>query len=775
MSKARKSPDTSVKEARAPEKINASTNNIPALDGWKGPKRRQPSPWKVQPHGRRPGDNRQAENEYFYYDEDGELYLKVERFPDRPNGNKDIAQSHWDRKEKCWKLGTKRLCKIPYMLDEIIKAPADQPIFICEGEKDAESVFDLEGGGLIATTNTNGAGNWSPELNRWFKGKKIVYIMEDNDAPGRRHALMVARQLVDIVETVKIVRLPKLPEHEDVSWWIEQGHGKEELLAYAEASAVYEKRVAIDIRSGETPEIARKIEEAMIAAELPILKRAGQLVEPIWHDVRDQNGRTLKVCGFRTPTWLNLAELVSKHAVSCFQRRKNGETFSVDPPAKVMQTILERGHWGFPAVVGILNSPTMRPDGSLLTEPGYDDATQLWHQPAENIELPEILEQPGKVEAEAALALLIDLLSECHFVCDIDRSVALAAIMTTVLRGAFPVVPMFMFHKPEAGTGATYLSNIIATLATGMEAVSLATATGTAEELSKGLSAAATQGRPILFLNNLIVDLSNPILSQMVTEGVVDIRPFGKNDALRRCDCRAMTVLANGNNISVVGELVRRALTCRLDAKNERPEGLTYTKDPIAMIKADRGKYLAAVFIIIRAFRAAGSPEPRYAEETKDTKDAAHLAGYADWVRFVQWPLIWLGQEDPVKSQEDARANDPERNAFRERLSALARYFTGKTFTAADVFAMANEIGNDARGRGVYKYQDLFDAYSVDGRGQRYNAKSIGRQLSADRDKRWDVCYIEISHKSNKTQNTYRVVGLPPGVVPYCGPENEPM
>jgi putative DNA primase/helicase len=44
---------------------------------------------------------------------------------------------------------------------------------------------------------------------------------------------------VDIVETVKIVRLPGLPEHEDVSWWLEQGHDKRDLLEQAEAAPVF--------------------------------------------------------------------------------------------------------------------------------------------------------------------------------------------------------------------------------------------------------------------------------------------------------------------------------------------------------------------------------------------------------------------------------------------------------------------------------------------------------------------------------------------------------
>ena len=40
--------------------------------------------------------------------------------------------------------------------------------------------------------------------------------------------------------------------------------------------------------------------------------------------------------------------------------------------------ILNRfGQWKFPAVVGLITTPTLRPDGSLLADPGYDPVTRL--------------------------------------------------------------------------------------------------------------------------------------------------------------------------------------------------------------------------------------------------------------------------------------------------------------------------------------------------------------------------------------------------------------
>src|SRR6266436_6446092 len=97
--------------------------------------------------------------EYIYRDKDGEPYLKVERTED-----KQFPQYHWvkgslDRKSH-WESGAAKGPKIPYMLPQLMKHPPEEPLFIAEGEKDAETVIDL---GLMATTNPGGAGKWTAD------------------------------------------------------------------------------------------------------------------------------------------------------------------------------------------------------------------------------------------------------------------------------------------------------------------------------------------------------------------------------------------------------------------------------------------------------------------------------------------------------------------------------------------------------------------------------------------------------------------------------------
>ena len=90
--------------------------------------------------------------------------------------------------------------------------------------------------------------------------------------------------------------------------------------------------------------------------------------------------------------------------------------------------------------------------------------------------MPEIPEKPTRDDALAALKLLKDLLVEFPFEKDHDdngradavsRSVALSATISTVCRGAYPVVPMHIVDAPAAGTGKSYLLSTVSWIATG--------------------------------------------------------------------------------------------------------------------------------------------------------------------------------------------------------------------------------------------------------------------------------------------------------------------
>ena len=95
--------------------------------------------------------------------------------------------------------------------------------------------------------------------------------------------------------------------------------------------------------------------------------------------------------------------------------------------------------WTIPRVSGIITTPTLRADGSLLATPGYDPHSELYLLPS--LQLPPIPEHPTKEQARAALDMLVDLFSEFSFAKTLDRSVALSGLLTALVRGSLPTAP----------------------------------------------------------------------------------------------------------------------------------------------------------------------------------------------------------------------------------------------------------------------------------------------------------------------------------------------
>ena len=193
----------------------------------------------------------------------------------------------------------------------------------------------------------------------------------------------------------------------------------------------------------------------------------------------------------------------------------------------MLRGLLKLGHWAFPRVAGVINVPTLRPDGTVLDQQGYDPVTQLWLEPDQNLLLPALPEQPSQEEAAAALGVLKELLTEFPFINDVDRSVALAAMLTAVLRGAFLFAPLSLFVSPTAGTGKSYLVDLIATIITGRQCPVISMGRNE-EEFEKRLDSILLEATPLISIDNCKRDIEGERLCQMITQPIIKPRVLGK-------------------------------------------------------------------------------------------------------------------------------------------------------------------------------------------------------------------------------------------------------
>ena len=138
-------------------------------------------------------------------------------------------------------------------------------------------------------------------------------------------------------------------------------------------------------------------------------------------------------------------------------------------------------------------------------------------------------------------------------------------------------------------------------IATGQRAP-VTTPTSELKELDKEIRAALLDGSPIIFIDNVPEELviSGSVLCTAIDQQSLSIRQMGtlkEKVTIEQCCVVYMT----GNNLTISRDMVRRVLLARLDTKKEEPWLQEYEKDPLEMIIANRGRYLAAVLTIGRA------------------------------------------------------------------------------------------------------------------------------------------------------------------------------
>jgi RecA-family ATPase len=155
---------------------------------------------------------------YPYRDADGALLYEVLRYEPKafsqrmPNGH-----GGW-----IYNLDTLNGRRVIYRWPELLKFP-DATIFVAEGEKDADRLWSVD---LCATTVASGT--WTAECVEALKHRHCI-VLQDNDDSGRERALKAAQALHGTAASIRIVLLPSLREGQDVSDWLDAGHGKDEL------------------------------------------------------------------------------------------------------------------------------------------------------------------------------------------------------------------------------------------------------------------------------------------------------------------------------------------------------------------------------------------------------------------------------------------------------------------------------------------------------------------------------------------------------------------
>jgi len=163
--------------------------------------------------------------EYVYEDAVGNPVHKAIRRASPVSGRKTFSQASLVNGR--WVPGTANTVLVLYRLPQLLDSETRETVFIVEGERDVETLVSLD---VVATTNVSGSSGWKPEYAKWLKGRHVV-IIPDNDDAGRKHLVAVRESLKSVAASVRVLMLPGLPEHGDVTDWVLSGGTRDQLLA----------------------------------------------------------------------------------------------------------------------------------------------------------------------------------------------------------------------------------------------------------------------------------------------------------------------------------------------------------------------------------------------------------------------------------------------------------------------------------------------------------------------------------------------------------------
>ncbi|MBX7133444.1 MAG: hypothetical protein K1X67_12290 [Fimbriimonadaceae bacterium] len=395
--------------------------------------------------------------------------------------------------------------------------------------------------------------------------------------------------------------------------------------------------------------------------------RAGTLVRLI---ERNDNGVATERVHEQT------LKLILSRMIDWERRGRDGVGVRCDPDPGVIHALLYgQDHQHIPRLNGLARQPYYGPDG-LVAQPGYHVGTGIYgaFQASDYC-----LDNPSRELAGHSQAYLENLLSEFEFSSDADRSAAISAMLTAVVRPSLSVAPAFSITATSSGSGKSYLADIISLFA-GPEEPQRVSYPGSADEAGKLIVSALLESPNVVLFDDMQTNWrSLGPLNRALTSSTTTERLLGSNRTAT-VPTRVL-ILGTGNNIEPERDLRRRVVSIRLAPQNETPALRSFQNDPISDVRKNRARAVECALNIIGAYRASGEA----------VSNVPAIGTYEEWSQLCRYPLIWLGLPDPAQSLIDQVSHDPERQSLAEFLEVWHRFFGSKSVTTRKLIAKAEQ------------------------------------------------------------------------------------
>lgn len=328
---------------------------------------------------------------------------------------------------------------------------------------------------------------------------------------------------------------------------------------------------------------------------------------------------------------------------------------------------------------GITHTPVLRPDGSVLDTPGYDEDTGLLYLPEPGLKVPSVPSHPDADQLRTALDFILKPVAQFPFVQPSHRNNWLAAMLTPLLRQLLPPpYPWVIISAPQRGSGKTLLAKIIG-LVHGM--TTRGELPESKEEQRKTFTAVLySTTAPVVLFDNLTGVVRSAELDKLLTNLDYSDRVLGRSEEVRMVNDRLW--LGTGNNAKIGGDLSRRTWPVVINTNHESPHLRTgFALNPEKWIPQHRGEYLAALLTLARGWVQAGSP-------AKTSRSDSYELWEGSMCGLMEWAGLGSDFGRDAEGHEYDSEDDTEWATF---IAEVHRVFGGYPFTSTQITEQLRE------------------------------------------------------------------------------------
>ena len=386
----------------------------------------------------------------------------------------------------------------------------------------------------------------------------------------------------------------------------------------------------------------------------------------------------------------------------------------VTPPSPLLKAALATRHWPrLKPLRGIAGAPLLRPDGTLLQDPGYDDATGLYL--ASKVPLDRVPDHPSEDQVEDARTFLLDkFLHDFPWEADADRANYLGILFTPILRRYIrALIPFTVFTATMPSSGKTILTSGPGML----YGQRVLTWTDDDAELKKAITSVLADPVGAIIFDNLAEGtvIKSPVLARLITDRTWADRLLGGNVIASYSNDRLWC--ATGNNLRLGGDMASRTVLIRLDPDMPKPQERTGfaipNLDHWILSAANQRKVLWNLLVLVIDWTSKDAPR----------EQGITMRQFTPWAEAVGGLLAHHEIKDFLGNIDSAVGIDDEEAQWTSFLAKWSDLFGGRWVTTNEVWLSADNPQHGA---------DQWDGLFISGdQGRRLtNPIVLGKRLT---------------------------------------------